>query len=194
MKQRAVLKAVQRLLGFRAARMEWLHAWNERRMALEKLFGHAVELGPHPFFPYELGGDAHVLAFANHIVGARLYVTTELTGTYGHELAMCVREDAPWAAPALNRLSAQMPLHPGDTIAIGAVPRSSSKASSIRGFVIDDYGSSRHCGVLLCIGVTAEELQMSSRFGSTTLLGELRGAGVYPFTDPDRDSIGGDAA
>ena len=189
MKQRAVLKAVQRLLGFRAARAEWLRAWNERRIALEKLFGSSVELGPHPMLPFELGGDARVLAFPHHIVGAQLYVTTELTGAHEHELALCVRGDAPWAAPALNRLAAQMPLHPGDTIAIGVVPQ----PSSIKGFVIDDYGN-RRCGVLLCVGITAEELQMSSEFGSTTLLGELRGAGVYPFTDPDRESISGGAA
>ena len=183
---RAILAAVQRLIGVRAARSEWTRAWHERRVALEKSFGATGALGTRRAIPFALGGDADVLAFPHHIVGATLYVSTGLTETREHELAICVRGEESWPPSAINRLAAKRPPRAGDTIEIDAVPQ----PSPIRAFVFDDYGS----GVLLAVGITAEELQMSAELGTTALLEELRGAGVYPFTDLDRDTIRGGAA
>jgi hypothetical protein len=70
--------------------------------------------------------------------------------------------------------------------------------SAITAFVFAEYGTFRlqgeSCGVLLCVGITADELQMAFEVGSTALLERLRGAGVFPFTDLTRDTVGGGAA
>ena len=193
-----MLAAVRRLFGSRVARAEWLHARHERRAVLEKLFGAAEDLGPRPSVPFELGGDAELLLFPQHIVGARLYVTADLTTTQPYELALCVRGDETWPPSAIRRLAAycaKQRMHPGDTVRLkSAVPQ----PSAITGFVFDDYGTfalqQRRCGVLMAVGITADELRMSAALGTTALLEELRGAGVFPFTDLERETITGDAA
>jgi hypothetical protein len=196
------------LLHVRGAADAWEKTWDERRLALERLFGKASEHVLHAAVPFELGGQADVLVFPNHVVGATLYVTADLTGDDSgqvansrweqYELAICVRGDDPWPPNTISRLatySLGTPLEPGETMDIApAVPQ----PSAITAFLFAEYGDfrlqGRRCGVLLCIGITAEELQDCFDLGSTAVLERLRGTGVFPFTDLAREPLTGGAA
>ena len=204
----AVFAAFRRLAGNRSASDAWEATWTERQAALERLFGKSAEHVLHAVVPFHLGGQADVLVFPDHIVGATLYVTADLTGNDSdqapndrwqqYELAICVRGDDPWPPGTISRLATYCratPLNPGETMDIAsAVPQ----PSSITAFLFAEYGTfrlqGRTCGVLLCIGITADELQTAFDDGSTILLERLRGAGVFPFTDPAREPVGGEVA
>jgi hypothetical protein len=84
-------------------------------------------------------------------------------------------------------------LRPGETMDLR-----SAGESAIAALLFAEYGSfrlaGRTCGVLLCLGITAEEMAECLESGSTVVLERLRGSGVYPFTDVDRDSFSGGAA
>jgi hypothetical protein len=152
-------------------------------------------------------GQADVLVFAQHIVGGVLYVTSDLTGSAStqmpngvwaqYELAICQRGDETWAPDAISRLAARTlrdPLRPGETMGMDLLPGD----SVISAFLFVDYGSfrlaHRSCGVLLCVGITAEEEAECFQSGSTVVLERLRGAGVFPFTDLERESFSDGAA
>lgn len=203
---RSLSSGVRRLLGLGATERERIRS--ERREALEHLFGAASADVTHSVVPVELEGRADVLRFEQHIVGGTLYVTADLTGPNGaqapngrwnqYELAICQRGNHPWAADVISQIASftvHEPLRPGETMEIAwRVPQ----PSTICAFLFVDYGSfrlyHRHCGVLLCVGITAEELAECLESGSTVVLEQLRGAGIFPFTDLDRESFHGGAA
>jgi hypothetical protein len=45
------------------------------------------------------------------------------------------------------------------------------------------------CGILLCIGITSEELTYSRENGSDRLSEILKEKSVFPYTIPDRSSV-----
>ena len=202
------MAAIRRLLGLRSAAAAWERTWNARKAALEKLFGPSTDDVLHAAIPLYLGGQADVLVFREHIVGATLYVTADLTGEESgqagngvwdqYELAICVRRSSDWPPATISRLATyclDTPIRPGETMDIAsAVPQ----PSAIQAFLFSDYGhfalNGKRCGVLLCLGITAEELQRCFEHGTTVVLEQLRGDGVYPFTDLDRESSGGSVA
>ncbi len=47
----------------------------------------------------------------------------------------------------------------------------------------------RRYGLLLCIGITADELAFKQAHGSDGLLALLRQHGIFPYTMPDRLSL-----
>ena len=191
-----------------SATSEWEQTWVARQTALEKLFGPSADHVLHALVPFHLGGQADVLIFENHIVGATLYVTADLTGDDSaqasndvwdqYELAICVRGSDTWPPNTISRLATyciNSPIRPGETMDIAeAVPQ----PSAISAFLFCDYGAfsltGKRCGVLLCVGITSEELQRSFEVGSSTVLEQLRGDDVYPFTDLRRLPSGGSAA
>jgi len=201
----AFFAAIRRVLRSTDPEAEWV--WIERRAALEHLFGPASGRPLHAFIPLHLpGGQADVLTFENHIVGGRLYVTAGLTGPTStqlpngrwtqYELAICQREDAGWAPNVIAQLASRSlrdSLRPGETMDLR-----SAGESAIAALLFAEYGSfrlaGRTCGVLLCLGITAEEMTECLESGSTVVFERLRGSGVYPFTDVDRDSFSGGAA
>jgi suppressor of fused protein SUFU len=204
----AFVAALRRLFGFRSATSDWEQTWTERQSALEKLFGAASDHVLHAVVPFYLDGQADVMMFKEHIIGATLYVTADLTGADSgqvsngvwdqYELAICVRRDDHWPPNTISRLATyclDTPLKPGETMDIAsAVPQ----PSTIRAFVFCDYGTfrlhRRRCGVLLCLGITEAELQECFDQGSTAVLERLRGEGIYPFTDLQRETSGGSVA
>jgi hypothetical protein len=44
-------------------------------------------------------------------------------------------------------------------------------------------------GLLLCVGITADELRYARSEGSDLLLRKLKESGVFPYTIPDRASV-----
>jgi hypothetical protein len=47
----------------------------------------------------------------------------------------------------------------------------------------------QRCGLLLCIGITAEELAIKRASGSDALLALLKQGGVFPYTVLQRESV-----
>lgn len=172
--------------------------------ALEALFGPSAEQVSHalvPFyFGYDAGGRADVIRFQNY-VGGSVYVTCDLIGCDNqiknslgnYELAICHRGKEIWGIDIISNLAfytLDELLEPGDTMDIGqAVP----KNSSLRGLLFLDFGRfsvrDRHAGVLLCIGITADEIAVCRSGGRSTVEAELNAKGVYPYTDLQRKSV-----
>lgn len=183
------------------ARESW---WDARVAALESLYGPADEMVGHAAAPFDLGADlgggADVIYFKNHVDGV-ITVTSELIGRDdqqlnslgNYELAICTRSEAPWAGALISRLAyytLEAKLEPGNTMDIGpALPH----GSSIAAFLFFDFGRfivrGRSAGVLLCVGITADELQACYSGRRAEVENALRQAAVFPFTDLQRKTV-----
>ena len=183
---------------------DWEVWWDARVSALTQLFGPIEELVGHAVVPLDfgpdVGGAADVIYFKHHVPGV-LTVTCELIGrddqvkaTLGnYELAICSRTHEPWAANVISRLAnytLQTPLNPGETMDIAsAVP----DGANIVAFLFQEYGrfkvKGRTAGVLLCIGITGDELDLCRKGQGEMVERALRDHAVYPFTDLYRGSV-----
>ncbi|SFH56590.1 suppressor of fused domain protein [Planctomicrobium piriforme] len=208
---RYVLVAAVILAGFLAVRWlfsgrpqaeidDWAELWNARQALLESILGPAEDIVHHAPVPFELGGDADVLEFTQKIPGVT-YVTADLTGsslskpnTNGqYELMICLREKADWAPYLLSRLGAYTcgtVLEPNDTMDIAlSIPQ----PTNLTALLYVDYASivlkGRRAGLLLCLGITADELELARNEGVEELLSRLKKSGVYPYTDLARSSV-----
>ncbi len=177
----------------------WERIWNLRQAALEALFGSADDLILTAIPPFYLGGSADVLSFRKHLDGIA-YVTASLIGEsrskpneFGqYELMICVREDVEWAPRLMSNLAmytAEAVLAPNDTMDIGAALPAPTNISSFlflryANVIVDGKASS----VMLCIGITADELKYIRDHDVADLVMKLKKSGVYPFTDLDRSS------
>ena len=179
---------------------DWQKTWDARLAVLEKEFGPSddqkIFTSPVPIY---LGGNADVLLFRNHVKGVG-YVTAGLIGDGRqeateigeYELMMCSRQENDWMPSLLSRLAPytfQVPLRPDETMDIApAMPEGSTIAALLfvayRQFEVNDTAA----GVLLCIGITAEELEECRADGPSAVLARLKENGVFPFTDTHRDS------
>jgi len=181
-------------------------AWGQlpdaRRAALAVQLGQPLEEMYHSPIPFYLGGNAEVMVFPNYVEGMT-YVTADLIGDIdqvqtalgNYELMMCVRGDAPWAAgivSELARYTTHVSLNHGDTMDYAGFSESQIKALL---FALPDIPSPRfevlgkRCGLLLCIGITLPELMIVREQGADALVTRLRGANVFPYTDPARNSV-----
>lgn len=177
---------------------DWEEVWNARVEALECVLdaktSPQVFHAPHPF---ELGGNADVLAFPDH-KGGYAYVTAELTGKptacfADYELMICHRSPDDWGPNIISRLAAytqQAHIGATETMDIGGA---APKESTISAFLFDTYAQFDLFGspneIRLCIGITPQELEFKMKHGGSTLLSLLNQQGVYPFTDLNRPSI-----
>ncbi|MFC4310293.1 suppressor of fused domain protein [Steroidobacter flavus] len=178
--------------------------WNARLRALERMYGKAdsaVGHSPVPFsFGADEGGAADVLYFRNHAPGV-LSVTAELIGTDGqarsslgnYELAICHRSAETWGSNLISRLAyhtLETPLEPGETMDIGPI---APDGSGIAALLFEEYGrfeiEGRKAGVLLCIGITEEELKWCLRGQSAEIVQHLKARSIFPFTDFGRQSV-----
>lgn len=157
-----------------------------------------------PFQFREHGGTADVVPFPHHLQGST-YVTSELTGedkgqlpnSHGnYELMICTRQELHTAADLIARLACytcDAVLEPGQTMDIGeffgdatlralvfASPFDPPARFSVRG---------QDCSLLLCVGITTDELAFARAHGSEPLLARLRRHGVFPYSVPDRPSV-----
>ncbi len=183
---------------------EWTRLWEAREAALAHLLGPTTERVFHSLVPLALGGGADVLEFL-HFVRGSTYVTAELTGSPEqpesslgqYELMICTREPADWAPNLLSRLAPytfEAVIDPFETMDIGpALPAGSNIAAflfaeppvSENAFAL----AGRHCGLLLCIGITSDELSLCHQGEGSSVLEALTAAGVFPFTDLTRKSV-----
>ncbi|MDG3005359.1 suppressor of fused domain protein [Paludisphaera mucosa] len=178
----------------------WNLWWDDRIAALEGILGKSDENVGHAMIPFHLGGAADVVYFRTHLPGV-VAVTCELVGCdeqiasrFGsYELMICHRDDVAWGPNIISRLArytTEVELNPGETMDIGsAVP----DGSTIAAFLFCDYArfKVRECeaGLLLCLGITKDEVQACRTGRREAVESALKSAGVFPFTDLFRQSV-----
>ena len=189
------------MVEFSSDDIDW---FGERLAAMEKAFGRSADVVLHasvPFdFGYDAGGRADVVLFRDHIDGT-IYATCDLMGrgdqianglgTY--ELAVCHRNNEDWGAAVISALAyytLDTRVDPGQTMDLGP---SAPKGSRITAFLFDAFATievmGQRAGVLLCIGITSDELAACRRGKQERVLAALKSKGVYPFPDLDRRSV-----
>ncbi len=191
-------------MGVDEADDSWQAWWDARVAALTQLFGPMDEMVGHAVisldYGADIGGAADVIYFKHHISGV-LSVTCDLVGrddqvqsTLGnYELAICSPTDEPWGGNVIARLAnytLHTALNPGETMDIGsAVP----EGANVAAFLFQEYGrftiKGRSAGVLLCIGITSDELALCREGQAERVVDALREHAVYPFTDLYRESV-----
>ena len=186
---------------------EWTKVWNARMTALTSILGKPADTVFHATIPFQFrdaGGSADVVPFPSYTAGAT-YVTAELTGedvghrpsNFGHyELMICTRQELPKAADFISRLACytcDAELEAGQTMDIGeffgdATLRAMLFAHPGKQPVHFEFLGQRYC-LLLCIGITADELAFARTRSTEELLALLKQHGVFPYTTPDRPSV-----
>lgn len=180
---------------------DWQKTWDARLIALESQLGKSEDKIATSMIPIYLGGGADVVSFKHHIDGV-VYVTAGLIGDGSqkktplgeYELMMCVREENDWAPTLLSQLAPytfEAALESGQTMDIGpAMP----EGSSIAGLLFESYRqfevNGTAAGLLLCIGLTESELKSCMSGEQSKVISQLKSKRMYPFTDPERQSVG----
>jgi hypothetical protein len=176
---------------------DWQEVWDARADALAQVLGMGHDSVFHAPHPFELGGQADVMAFFHHLPGA-VYVTAELSGKpeacyADYELMICHRSPDDWGPNIISRLARytqQAYIGAGETMDIDTATPPDSR---IKAFIFDTYSPFTLFGhefdLRLCLGITKPELEFKTQHGPDHLLALLKRHGVYPFTDLKRDSI-----
>jgi len=182
----------------------WQKIWDSRIAALTPILGKPSEMVFHATVPFHLGGFADVLLFPDYIPGTT-YVTADLTGEDAgekqsslgnYELMVCARQEMPKAADLVSRLArytCDAKIEPGQTMDVDAFFSDSTIRALLFANPRDEpvhfeFSGKRH-GLLLCIGITAEELKFGRSQGTEKLLAMLKQHGVFPYTIPNRTSV-----
>jgi hypothetical protein len=94
----------------------------------------------------------------------------------------------------LAKYTLEAALQPGDTMDLGdAVPEGSTIGALI--FAEPDVKNNQFdvrglkAGLLLCIGITMEELNVCQQQGSDVILKKLKEQGIFPYTDLRRKTV-----
>ncbi|MBM4031337.1 MAG: suppressor of fused domain protein [Planctomycetes bacterium] len=186
----------------------WRRWMDARIAAIESVLGKRDECVGHAVIPFafgpEIGGGADVLHFRHHVDGV-VSVTCDLIGCEqlgcrpqipnaqgNYELMICHRGDDECGPNIISRLAnytLDAALNPGETMDIGpAAP----DGSTITAFLFLDYARfrvrGRDAGLLLCLGITAKELDECQAGKRRRLLIALKDKGIYPFTDWSRQA------
>lgn len=177
----------------------WQQTWNARESFLTSLLGPTDGKVFHALMPFQLGGSADALCFPSHIPG-RIISTCELLGEESqkpnslgtYELVIADRDNSSWHPNVIARLArytCDAVLEPHHTMDIdSAVP----KGSTISAFLFLEYAratfQSQPAGLLLCIGITPDELAACRKGKTDTVIAALKSANVYPYTDLTRPS------
>ena len=182
---------------------------SEIQEQIEKILGKhpgTVLHSPVPFdMGFDIGGGADLYVYKNHIDG-EVYLTADLIGKKqaknsigNYELMICHSETQDWGANLISKLSyytLESSMNPGETMDLGG------------NFVLDDCGikalvfskyadfkvKGKKYGILLLVGITADELEWAKENSGDDLIAKLKEAGVYPKTDFKRKSIFNDKA
>ena len=180
----------------------WQEAWDARRKLLEKLLGPAEDGIYTSMFPIYLGGSCDVMTFRKYVRGYT-YVTGGLTATSPqkrsklgqYEMVMCSRKadpSVPGMLAGLSHFTLEHPINPGDTVDVGKQPR----GVTLRALLALEFDPprgrfklmGRKCGLLLLVGITAEELAAFRSKRRKELQAKLAES-VLPYTDPKRKSV-----
>jgi hypothetical protein len=183
---------------------EWGEWWDARLAAMETVLGQCDDTVGHASIPFDVGydncGGADIVYFKKHVKGV-VSATSELIGRDdqvendlgNYELVICHRDEEDWGPDLISRLAyytLQARINPGETMDIAeAAPEDSTTAA----LLFFNYGTfkvrKRKAGLLLCVGITSDELKLC-RAGNRDRVEEvLKAAKVYPFTDLYRDSV-----
>ncbi len=183
---------------------EWSKVWNARMAALTPILGKPADSVYHATIPFQLGGSADVVPFQSEEFGVT-YVTAELTGedvgqqpsSLGHyELMLCTRQALPLAAEFLSRLASytcEAELEAGQAMDIGEFFGDGTLRAVLfahpdeQPIHFEFLGQRYH--LLLCVGITAEELAFAHSHGGDELLVLLKQNRFFPHTTPDRPSV-----
>lgn len=179
---------------------DWQQLWDKRLTALESVLGASDDTVFHSPVPFHLDGSADVLAFHKHNEGVA-YVTANLIGDDRskpndlgqYELMICLRKDADWAPQLISNLAKytiDAVLSPNDTMDIGpALPQ----PTQLEAFLYVSYANvtvdDKKAGILLCLGITKDELSFVRENSVDELVSLLKQESVYPFTDLTRQSV-----
>ncbi len=183
---------------------EWTLWWDARIAAMETVLGKSADTVGHGMIPFqlgaEMGGAADIVYFREHLDGV-IAATSELIGCDdqlpndlgNYELMICSRQDEEWGANIICQLAhytLQAVLNPGETMDISSA---APAGSTIAAFLFCDYGRfqvrDRNAGLLLCLGISVEEL-VECRAGNRPYVeSALREAGVFPYTDWFREGV-----
>ncbi len=182
---------------------DWKAWWDARMAAMSAAFGAADDVVGHAAVPFDmgvdLGGGADVIYYRHHVPGV-LTVTSELIGRDdqvpnalgNYELAICHRDDETWGPELISRLAyytLDTALELGETMGIASTVPSGSSISALMFLELAKFEvRARPSGVLLCIGITSEELALCQSGRSDEVASALRSKGVYPYTDLFRES------
>jgi hypothetical protein len=185
---------------------DWSRVWNARESALTPLLGAPGDTVFHATIPFEFrdaGGSADVVPFP-HFVSGMTYVTCELTGSDvgqlpsslgQYELMICTKGESPMAADFIARLACytcDAVIEAGETMDIGEFFEDTSLRAMLFAHPIEPSARFRvldqDCGLLLCVGITEDELEFAKGHGRDRLLELLKEHNVFPYTIPDRAS------
>src|SRR5262249_11922882 len=135
----------------------------------------------HAVIPFNLGGQADVMAFYHHLDGV-VYVTAELTGKpdacyADYELMICHRSPDDWGPSVISRLAPytlESYIGGGESMDIDSATPAESR---IKAFLFDTYATftlfEQECELRLCIGITKPELEFKLEHGPEKLLARL---------------------
>jgi hypothetical protein len=182
----------------------WKRVWDAREEALKSVLGPATNQVFHAVQPFYLGGFADVLEFPSFVPG-RTYATADLTGEDvgqkpgrlgNYELMICALEPLPSAANLISKLArytCDAVLEAGQTMDLpGFFGDSTIRAllfAHPRGEPVTFSFLGQSYSLLLCMGVTAEELAFGRSQGTARLLTALKKYGAFPYTTPNRATI-----
>jgi hypothetical protein len=180
---------------------EW---WKARTQAFEAEFGPMDDMVRHSNIPFEMGeaagGLANVVYFRQHVPGV-LAVTSELIGVDGqvpnglgnYELAICRRGESEWCDYMISRMAHytfKQELAHGDVMDIRSIVPSEATVSALLFLEFARFEvKERDAGVLLCLGITPDELAACRGGRTTEVLEALSERDVFPFTDLYRPSV-----
>ncbi|QVL34616.1 suppressor of fused domain protein [Telmatocola sphagniphila] len=179
---------------------DWQHWWDNRLRALEEVFGPQDEQVFHSLIPFDVGGVADVLVFKHHLDGV-VYVTADLIGSQeqlptevgNYELMMCHRGESEIGPNLISKLAVytcEDRLKPGDTMNI---ERAAPVGSTVTALLFLKYADltvlDQKAGVLLCMGITSDELDWCQLGRTNELIRALKKQKVYPFTEWRRKSV-----
>jgi hypothetical protein len=186
---------------------QWKKIWDARIVALTPILGKPADMVFHAAIPFQFrdaGGSADVVSFPGYVPGAT-YVTAELTGenvgqrpsSLGHyELMICTHQELSAAADFISRLACytcDAELEAAQTMDIGECFGDSTLRAMLFTHPNDQpvhFEFLGHCySLLLCIGITAEELAFARSRSADELLALLKQHGVFPYTTPNRSSV-----
>lgn len=173
----------------------WEATWDARQSALEAVLGKSGPRVLHAMIPFAFGGFADVLEFPR-LPGGVAYVTADMTGgdsgqrpnSLGNfELMICARRTSPTAADfiaGLAGLTRQRALQPGEILDCSTKP-----ASPFDAMLLTEWRTKRRFrfagkdwGLLLCVGITRQDVLFARAHGSNRLLARLKRAGTFPFS------------
>lgn len=183
---------------------EFQRWWDARVSAMENVLGKSHNMHGHAVIPFhfgaDMGGAADIIYFHEHIDGI-VSVTSELIGCDeqksnslgNYELMICHRDEEEWGANIISQLAhytLEAELNPGETMDIGpAVP----EGSTIDALLFLEYARfpvlDRDCGLLLCLGITSDELARCRAGHTPEVEAALKRHSIYPYTDLYRESV-----